>query len=111
MYGKSIERNLCSDKSRRLQERKLLRKVHPAYPVKGLPFMVPSIMSSGQTFPTTSTSIHQCLLWTSEDEKASEPGGVQETLRCCTEGYGLVRNIGGRWMVGLHNVGDLCQPW
>ena len=24
------------------------------------------------------------------------PGGVQEAFRCCTEGHGLVGNIGGR---------------
>ena len=24
------------------------------------------------------------------------PGSVQETFRCCTEGHGLVGNIGGR---------------
>jgi len=28
-------------------------------------------------------------------------GSAQETFRCCTEGHGLVRNIGDRWMVGL----------
>ena len=28
-------------------------------------------------------------------------GGVQETFRCCTEGHGLVGNIGDRWMAGL----------
>jgi len=28
------------------------------------------------------------------------PGGVQEAFPCCTEGRGLVGNIGGRWMVG-----------
>jgi len=39
------------------------------------------------------------------------PGGVQETLRCCTEGCGLVGNTGDRWMVVLHGLGGLFQPW
>ena len=38
------------------------------------------------------------------------PGGVQETFRCCTEGHGLVENIGGRlnWMIleVFSNLGD-----
>ena len=40
------------------------------------------------------------------------PGGVQELWRCGTEGYALVGNIGGRWMVGqddhkgLSNLND-----
>ena len=38
-------------------------------------------------------------------------GGVQETLTCCTEGHGLVGNIGDRWMVGLDDLGGLFQPW
>ena len=39
------------------------------------------------------------------------PGGVQETFRCCTEGCGLVGNIGGRWTVGLDDLRGLFQPW
>jgi len=39
------------------------------------------------------------------------PGGVQETLRCCTEGHGLVGIIGDRWMVGLEDLGGIFQPW
>jgi len=31
------------------------------------------------------------------------PGGVQETFRC-TEGHGLVGNIGDRWTVGLDDL-------
>ena len=37
---------------------------------------------------------------------------VQETFRCCTQGHGLVGNIGERWTVGLDvfevfsNLGD-----
>lgn len=31
------------------------------------------------------------------------PGGVQKTCSCGTEGHGLVSNIGGGWMVGLHD--------
>ena len=38
-------------------------------------------------------------------------GGVQELFRCCTEGDGLVGNIGGRWMVGLDDLGGLFQLW
>ena len=29
------------------------------------------------------------------------PGGAQEKFRCCTEGHGLVGNIGDMNMVGL----------
>ena len=36
-------------------------------------------------------------------------GGVQETFRCCTEGRGLVGNIGDRWMVEQNDRGFL-QP-
>ena len=39
------------------------------------------------------------------------PGGVQEACRCCTEGCGLVRNVGSRWTVGLDDLGGLFQPW
>ena len=39
------------------------------------------------------------------------PGGVQEMFRCGTEGHGLVGSIGGRWMVGLDDLGGLLQPW
>ena len=39
------------------------------------------------------------------------PGGVQEMFRCCTEGHGLVGNIGNGWMVGLDDAGGLFQPW
>ena len=28
----------------------------------------------------------------------------------CTEGYGLVGNIGGRWTVGLDDLEDLFNP-
>ena len=38
-------------------------------------------------------------------------GDVQETFRCCTEGCGLVGNIGGRWTVGVDDLGGLFQPW
>jgi len=31
--------------------------------------------------------------------------------RCCMEGYGLVGNIGDRWMVRLDGLGGLFQPW
>ena len=38
------------------------------------------------------------------------PGGVQETFECCTEGRGLVGNIGDRWMAGLDGLRGLFQP-
>lgn len=38
-------------------------------------------------------------------------GGVQGMSGCCVEGHGLVRTIGGRWMVGLHDLEGLFQPW
>ena len=37
------------------------------------------------------------------------PGGVQGTFGCCTEGRGLVGNIGGRWMVGLGDLRGLSN--
>lgn len=37
-------------------------------------------------------------------------GGVQDVFRCCTQGHGLVGKR-GRWMVGLHHLGGLFQPW
>ena len=37
--------------------------------------------------------------------------GIQETFRCCTEGHGLVGNIGDGWMVGLDDLRGLFQPW
>ena len=40
----------------------------------------------------------------------TDPGGVQETCRCGTEGHGSVRNIGDMWMVGLDDRGGLFQP-
>ena len=45
------------------------------------------------------------------DSQATNPGGVQEMFRCCTEGHGLVGNIGNRWMVRLDDFGGLFQPW
>ena len=41
----------------------------------------------------------------------TDPGGVQGTLRCCTEGHGLVGNIGDRQTVGLCDLRGLFQPW
>ena len=32
------------------------------------------------------------------------PGGLRETLRCCTEEHGLVGYIGDRWTVGLNDL-------
>ena len=52
------------------------------------------------------------LEWTAQGGGGvTDPGGVEETFRCCTEGHGLVGNTGGRWMVGLHHLGGLFQPW
>ena len=31
-------------------------------------------------------------------------GGIQEMFICCTEGHGLVGNIGDRWTVGLNDL-------
>ena len=39
--------------------------------------------------------------------RAIDPGGVQETFRCCTEGRGLVGNTSDRWMVGLDDLRGL----
>ena len=36
---------------------------------------------------------------------------VQEEFRCCTNGHGLVGNIGDRWIVGLDDLGGRVQPW
>ena len=36
---------------------------------------------------------------------------VQVTFGCCTKGHGLVWKNGGRWMVGLHDISGLFQPW
>ena len=32
---------------------------------------------------------------------------VEETRRCCTEGHGLVENIGDLWTAGLDDLGGL----
>ena len=40
----------------------------------------------------------------------TDPGGPQATFRC-TEGHGLVGDIGDRWMVGLDDLRGLFQPW
>jgi len=41
----------------------------------------------------------------------TNPGGVQEAFRCCTEGHSLVGNIGDRWTAGLDDLTGLFQPW
>jgi len=38
-------------------------------------------------------------------------GAIQETSRCCTEGRGLVGNVGDRWTVGLVDNRGPFQPW
>ena len=52
-----------------------------------------------------------------ESLKAIRQGGMveQETralncFRCCTEGRGLGRSIGIRWIVGLGDLRGLFQP-
>lgn len=40
----------------------------------------------------------------------TDPGGVTEMLRCCTEKHGLVGNTGGRWIVGMDDLEGLFQP-
>ena len=55
--------------------------------------------------------------WSDARMAAQRGGGVtnsgdsQETFRRCTEGHGLVGNIGDRWMVGLDSLEGLFQPW
>ena len=39
----------------------------------------------------------------------TNPGGIQDMFRCCTEGCGLVGNIGDRWTVGLDDLRGLFQ--
>jgi len=41
----------------------------------------------------------------------TDPGGVQEILRFCTEGHYLVGSVGDSWTVGLDDLGGLFQPW
>ena len=38
------------------------------------------------------------------------PGGVQKLCRCGSKEQGLVGNIGGGWMIGLHDLRGLFQP-
>lgn len=40
-------------------------------------------------------------------------GSVQEAFTCATKGHGLVGNAGGRWTVGLNDLGDFFffQLW
>ena len=32
-------------------------------------------------------------------------------LRCCTEGHGLVGNIGDKWMIGLGDLRGIFKLW
>ena len=41
---------------------------------------------------------------------STNPGGVQGMLGRCVEGHGLMRTIGGGWMVGLGDPVGLFQP-
>jgi len=38
------------------------------------------------------------------------PWRYSEMFRC-TEGHGLVGNVGDRWTVGMDDLGGLFQPW
>jgi len=67
--------------------------------------------SSGSGLQLFSES-SQALEWAAQGGGGvTNPGGDQETFRCCTEGHSLVRNTGNGWMVGLGDLGDLFQPW
>ena len=44
------------------------------------------------------------------DALATIPGGTQKIYRC-TEGHGLLGNIGDKWMVGLGGLRGLFQSW
>ena len=61
---------------------------------------------------TTSLKGGQALEWAAQGSGGvTDPGGVQGTLRCCTEGHGLVGNTGDKWTVGLVDFDSLFQPW
>jgi len=54
----------------------------------------------------------QALEWAAQGSAGvTVPGSVQGMFRCCTEGYGLVRNIGDRWMDELNDLKGIFQPW
>ena len=38
------------------------------------------------------------------------PEGVQKLCRCGSKEQGLVGNIGGGWIIGLHDLRGLFQP-
>jgi len=42
--------------------------------------------------------------------RISVSGAVQETVRCFSKGHVLVGKYGGRWTVGLDDLGALFQP-
>ena len=53
----------------------------------------------------------QALDWTAQGgDGVTILEDVQATFRCCTNGQGLLGNIGDRWTVGLDNLGGLFQP-
>ena len=52
----------------------------------------------------------QALEWAAQGgDGVTNPGGVQEMCRCCTEGDGLEGNTGSMWMVGLDDLEDVFQ--
>jgi len=38
------------------------------------------------------------------------PWRCSRTMQCGSKEHGLVENIGGRWMIGLDDLGDHFQP-
>ena len=53
----------------------------------------------------------QALEWAAQGGGGvTNPGGVQGRFGHCVEGHGLVRTIGGGWMVGLGDPVGLFQP-
>ena len=60
---------------------------------------------------TTSLKGGQALEWAAQrGGGVTNPGGVQGMLGRCVEGHGLMRTIGGGWMVGLGDPVGLFQP-
>ena len=54
----------------------------------------------------------QVLEWAAQGGGgATAQRSVQEMFRCCTEGCGVVGNIGDVWMAGLDDLGGLFQTW
>lgn len=52
-----------------------------------------------------------CCYFAQGGSGVTAPRAVQEMFMCCTEGCGLVGNVGDGWMSGLDDLGGLFQPW